>query len=335
MEKIININYENYQKTSKKKNIKKIILNTILILFILFNINMFYSTYQKIYHKGYTYPQAKKWEYMAMIVRNYGGYVARIPTLDERDWIIKQFINLDNYLLDKAYQYIPDDDLERHLKIWNLVSTYQAYNVPSGVFYGQGVYTIHEVRDILDNIWEQLEYVMTLKTRDQFYEIEKFKVWQGLSYIYVKSTMAYWMIDEKTINQKSIQNATIKMERFQKMYDYNEYISKYYKEKYLVAYEAYTKEIFELKRKHGLLVWRYNYIFRHQRKFIKKGFCDLNKNKYLKAYIYTRNQLIDMKNSTNEDLGIDKTLNEHRDNNINYYCKKLNLTQGIKYGYNK
>lgn len=326
------INYKEYRKIKNKINKKKLIIKIVLALFIIFNLNLFYSTYQKIYHKGYVYPQAKKWEYMAMIVRTYGGYLARLPTLDERDWIIKPFINLDNYLLDKAYQYIPDDDLERHLKIWNLLSTYQARNVPSGVFYGQGVYSIQEVRVILDDIWEQLEYVMTLKTRDQFYEIDKFKVWQGLSYIYTSSAMAFWY-DGKTIDTNALKYDIKRQERFLKLYDYNEYISKYYKKKYPVAYKAYTKKIFELQRKHDLLVWRYGYILRYPKKFLKKGFCNLDTNNYLKAYIDTRNELIDIKIGASEDriMGIDKTLNKYRDNDINKYCKKLNLTQGIKY----
>jgi hypothetical protein len=80
----------------------------------------------------------------------------------------------------------------------------------------------------------------------------------------------------------------------------------------------------------------FGHMIRHPDKYVKRGFCEVDKNKYLKDYIDTRNKLLDIKSvKGGVDTGIDKTLSNYRDREINHFCQELNinLKEGVKYDY--
>ena len=169
----------------KQKKLKKRILFIVLALFISFNSYGIFTSFKRIYLVEHAYPEAKKWEFMASVVRWYGYIIAKNTSLDERDWLIKKFIAVEHNLLDEAAQYIPDDDLEKHLRIWNLFDSYQAWNNNTTPLLYKKIYSQKETENILEDFWKQFEYMMNLETRGLFYQVEKFKVWISLSYIYI------------------------------------------------------------------------------------------------------------------------------------------------------
>lgn len=324
-------NYQDY----KKRRLKKRIIFIFIGLFVVLNLYIVFTPFKRIYLVSHAYPEAKKWEFMAMVIRKYGYYVARYTPLDERDWLIKQFIILDHKLLDEAAKYISNDDLEKHLKIWYLFESYQGWHQSIGHLHAGGFYTIEETRIIVDDLWQQLENIMTLETRGLFYKVEKFKVWVMLSYIYIYSISAHWEVELNKYDYQKYINDRKNLERLMKIYNYNEYIFQHYKENFPKVYKAYSDKGFDIRTKHLMTSHLIPYLLKNRKEYIKGKFCDFKTNQYFKGYIDSRNELLSMRSDPNEDVeSLERIIGKYREKLINRTCRNIKLIRGVEYVHN-
>lgn len=117
-----------------------------------------------------------------------------------------------------------------------------------------------------------------------------------------------------------------------KIYDYNEYIFQYYKENFPKVYKAYSDKGFDIRAKHLMTSHLIPFLIKNKKRYIKGDFCNLQTNQYLKGYIDSRNELLEMRNDPNENIeSLERLIGDYREKLINQTCKNINLIKGVQY----
>jgi len=160
----------------------------------------------------------------------------------------------------------------------------------------------------------------------------RYIAFQKLSYIYITSAMAYWANDDRTVNYNLLNTDHKRMKRFVRLYDELHKMQNYFKQTDIKIYQNGKNKWYDNIRLHELTVWLLDYLHILKKYNIDKNYCNPNKHKVLKDYLVTRNNLLDLKNIATkmQDNGIEDTLSDFTDSNLNKTCKNLNLIKGIK-----
>ncbi len=316
----------------KKQNKIKIFILFIVPLFIVANLGTYQLQRSAWINKNHPYSEAKEYLVGANILWLYGKIITSIPFVDENSLIMKPIINLQDYFIRNWQKNIPKNDAERYLG-WYLfrLDSYVVPKIPSLILYDEP-YTFDEARNMLDKTWYILDNITKYKAKDKEFEQMRYIAFQKLSYIYIKSVMAYWLNDDKTINYTLLNNDHKRMKRFIRLYDELYKMQNHFKQTDPKIYQNGKHKWFDNIRLHKLTAWIFYYFTIIKQYEIQKDYCNPSKNSMLKDYLITRNNLLDLKNVATkmQDNSIESALSDSADTNLNQTCKKLNLKKGIK-----
>ncbi len=351
--KIQSQGFDTNVKNKKKPTKKKLILIFIIFFFIAGNIGFYFQERAKWIYDGQPYPEAKEWLVPANMMLVYGTTLTKLPFIDERSFIMKPIIGLQDYFVSKWQENLPDDDAEKYLGWY--VFKYNGgivQNSNSILMYYENRYSYDETREALDNMWHTLEHIIKYQAKDKEFIKMRYGAFNNLSLAYIKNASIYWYYENKTIidiysmrpkqyllDIEMMLNDTEKTNRYILLFKWISKMNQFYKINHPKFYNDSKKEFSENSRMSDLIA-KIVFIFHKTSTYQKiDSFCDIDKNKYLKEHIKNRNILIsflsDNKNyNKSEKQYITTRLKRNADKDFNKICKKLNLIQGIKYGNN-
>ena len=169
-----------------------------LIIFITGNLGFYILERSKWIYKGQPYPDAKEWLVPANMMLVYTTLLNRLPFIDERSYVMKPLLGLQNYFANNWQQRLPDDDAEKYLR-WYIFEL-MAYIVPNGggiVLYGSRHYSFDEVIVINEKTWETLENIVRYSARDKEFLEMRYAAFNNLSTLYATNFTAYWAENPK------------------------------------------------------------------------------------------------------------------------------------------
>lgn len=314
---------------------KKIAL-FILIFFLVGNVSFYLNERSKWIYEGQPYPNAKEWLVPANMMLVYGTTLTKLPFIDERSFIMKPVVSLQDFFVSKWEKNLPDDDAEKYLG-WYIfkLRTYVIPNVNSVILYSNNVYSYDETRNINDKAWKTLEKIIELDAKDKVFENIKIKAILNLSFLYVENSSVYWCkkdtfsFDEIQADKRCVFDSLMmatdneKKSRFIQLYQYfDDKRSEQYRQSFKNL-ENDTKMLDTLKYNLTDYLLRYK-LFDLNKKLIKKNdFCDVNKNDLLKIHMKSKKKLIEFYKTGSESRkkSVKRDFQDSTDNKINKICK--------------
>ena len=336
-------------KLNKKKNL----LFLFVIIFIVGNVSFYLKERAKWMYEGQPYPQAKEWLIPANMILVYGTTITKLPFIDERSWIMKPIIGLQDYFVKKWQENLPDDDAEKYLG-WYFFNYMGGivHNSSSILMYYNNRYSYEETREALDKMWYTLEHITQYKAKDKEFEKMRYGAFNNLTLTYIENSTIYWYYERKSeieiysntpkqyfLDINMMLKDTGKTSRYKLLFEWIDKMDKFYKKKYPQFYYDSKNGFLENSRMSDLIAKYLFVLYKTNRYKGVDSFCDIKKNKYLKEHIKNRNNLLKIlnnkklyNNAIKEDIRI--TLKRNADEEFNKICKNLNFIQGVKYGNN-
>lgn len=337
------------EKISSFKNKKrKFALLLFIIIFFVGNIGFYIKERAKWIYEGQPYPQAKEWLIPANMMLVYGTILTKLPFIDERSFIMKPIIGLQDYFVKKWQENLPDDDAEKYLG-WYIFRL-RTYIEPNGggiILYGSKQYTFSEVRKFNEQSWQTIEAMVKYETKDKEFNEIRLAAFNNLTALFVSNFTAYWvenpdgigsvLSSESKLNIYKMYQDVRQHERLFKIYKWIKQMDKTYKNKYPKAYanakNAEASQYWENSRMHELTNAIIEY-FITRKKYLKiLNFCEVDKNEYLKDYIDSKKWLL-----KNEDflktknISLKTTISKRKDKQIERMCPNINIKKELSYG---
>ena len=203
-------------------------------------------------------------------------------------------------------------------------------------------YNMDEVKKINEKAWETIENMVKFEAKDKAFQEIRLAAFNSLSIIFTTNFTAYWIknplhskpkaknyrSDESQLNIPKMLKDVKQHERLIKLCEYIKYMNALYSSKYPEIHDktrkAETAEYLENKRIHAIasqiLYWQ---ILTNRYAKID-GFCQADKNEYLKDYIETRKWFL-----ANEDdlktkgVSIKSTVIKSVDDKIKEVCEDV------------
>jgi len=343
---------KNENKQNKKMTKRKSFLFLFVIIFLVGNISFYLKERAKWMYDGQPYPKAKEWLIPANMMLVYGTTLTTLPFIDERSFIMKPIIGLQDYFVSKWQENLPDDDAEKYLG-WYFFNYMGGivHNSSSILMYYENRYSYEETREALDKMWYTLEHITQYKAKDKEFEKMRYGAFNNLSLSYVENATIYWFFEKKPLieiystapKQYSLDidmmlKDTEKTNRYILLFEWIDKMDRFYEKNYPKFYNDSKNNFLENSRMSDLIRQIIFVVYRTKRYQSIDTFCDIEKNKFLKEHIKNRNTLIDFynnkiyNNAIKEDINI--RLKRNADEDFNKICKNLNLIKGIKYGNN-
>ena len=207
----------------------------------------------------------------------YGTTLTKLPFLDERSFIMKPIIGLQDYFVSKWQENLPDDDAEKYLG-WYFFSYMGGvvHNSSSILMYYEDRYSYDETRGALDKMWYTLENISKYKAKDKVFEQMRYAAFNNLSLSYIKNAPIYWFYERKSIIEVHI------IEDKQYFLDIDMMLKDTKKtDRYVLLFKWIGKmdEFYKTNK--------YKYI---------DSFCNIEKSLFLKEHIKNRDMLISLMN---------------------------------------
>ena len=331
------------EKSSSFKNKKrKFALLLFIIIFFVGNIGFYIQERAKWIYEGQPYPQAKEWLIPANMMLVYGTTITKLPFIDERSFVMKPIIGLQDYFVKKWQENLPDDDAEKYLG-WYMFKL-RTYILPRTkiVIYGKNGYSFKKTKKIQDKVWNILQALKKLTAKDKEFNEIKYAAFNNLSTLYIVNFAAYWVEakDDKFnygiqkdkeyfLNEKKMFKDDEKFKQLINLYNDIKYIDTYYLKNYPTIYSAAQKteaaQYWIHRRLHDFTVKILQYFAKKDRFTNYKEICTIKKDSYIDDYIISKKWLI--KNKTYlKTMGIDvnTSLTKKADDAILKLCQNIN-----------
>ena len=316
-------------KLNKKKNL----LFLFVIIFIVGNISFYFKERAKWMYDGQPYPKAKEWLIPANMMLVYGTTLTKLPFIDERSWIMKPIIGLQDYFVSKWQENLPNNDAEKYLG-WYIfrLRTYMVPNAKSVILYNNNTYSYKETREANEKAWQTIKSMIKYKAKDKEFNEIRYSAFLNLTYLYLENASVYWVYERKSdieiydiahlknyfFSREAMFKDRAKMERFYKLFDALKLMKKEYKN-YPIILKRLSDKYYNNNIKFEVTDFILNDLI-HKK---DKSICDVN-NKYRKVHFQTKDNLLKIYNSESK-LGkqsINKLLNHSVDNKLKHFCNK-------------
>ena len=334
----------NAKSPNQTKPLKKLLLISLIAL-IVGNTLMYVNQRNEWLYDGQPYPKAKEWLIGANFMMVYGNFLTKLPFVDEKSLIVQPVLALQDYFIKRWKENLPDDDAEKYAD-WYVfrLMMYIMNTSGSTVLYGNNKYSFEETIEFNEKAWETIENMVKFEAKDKMFQKIRLAAFNNLSIIFTNNFTAYWIknplyskpksknyrSDESQVNIPKMLKDVKQHERLIKLREYIKYMNALYSSKYPEIYDkarkADTAEYLENKRIHviasQILYWQ----IRTNRHANIDGFCQTDKNEYLKDYIETRKWFL-----ANEDdlkakgVSIKSTVIKSVDDKIKEVC------EGVKF----
>ena len=252
---------------------------------------------------------------------------------------MRPVLALQDYFIKRWKENLPGDDAEKYADWY--VFRLMMY-IASDRIYLYMKYNMDEVKKINEKAWETIENMVKYEAKDKMFQEIRLAAFNNLSIIFTTNFTAYWIknplhskpkaknyrSDESQLNIPKMLKDVKQHERLIKLCEYIKYMNALYSSKYPEIYnkarKAKTAEYFENERIHAIasqiLYWQ---ILTNRYANID-GFCQMDKNEYLKDYIETRKWFL-----ANEDdlkakgVSIKSTVIKSVDDKIKEVCEDV------------
>ena len=319
---------------------KKSIRNLVLLLisfFIAYILTTYFTERNKWLTDEQPYPKAKEELIKANMFILPIKLLDSIPFVNEKSLILQPLLSWQNIYIKKWQDNLPDDDAEKYLG-WFIfrLNSMIVPNLQSVILYGTDTYSFKQTRELLDKIWFDMEKIVKYKAKDKEFEEIRYIAFTKLSYLYVRNLFSYWSENKDNLKDIEFKNDYEKMNNLIVLEKWLTTMQKYFKETNEKIYLKGKNDRIDFARTHSLMFWILDF-YNDSGKYKQfDSYCDTSKNTYLKEYLTSRNDLLDMKTKSNErrKKALGKILSDYTDENLNKICKNLNLLKGIKYGNN-
>ena len=331
-----------------KKNSKRKIISLFLIIFLVGNISFYLKERAKWMYIGQPYPEAKEWLIPANMMLVYGTTITKLPFIDERSFIMKPIIGLQDYFVSKWQEKLPDDDAEKYLGLY--IFKLKTYVVPNGggiILYSSKKYTFSEVIEFNEESWETVEAMAKYETKDREFNWIRLAAFNNLTALFISNFTAYWVrnpdgIDsylnsESRVNAYEMNRDTKQHERLFKIYKWIKQMEDLYKNKYLNDYtKAQNPEASQYwinSRMHRLTYLILDYLITKKKYLDISDFCEVHKNEYIVDYIDSKRWLL--KNQEflkSKNISLIKLISESKDEQIEKVCSNINIKEELNNG---
>lgn len=290
-------------------------------------------------YEGQPYKKAKEWLIGANFMMVYGNFLTKLPFVGEKSFIVWPVLALQDYFIKRWKENLSDDDAEKYADWY--VFRLMMY-IASDRIYLYMKYNMDEVKKINEKAWETIENMVKFEAKDKAFQEIRLAAFNSLSIIFTTNFTAYWIknplhskpkaknyrSDESQLNIPKMLKDVKQHERLIKLCEYIKYMNALYSSKYPEIHDktrkAETAEYLENKIIHAIasqiLYWQ---ILTNRYAKID-GFCQADKNEYLKDYIETRDWLIKNKEDLDKyDINIYTTVIKSVDDKIKEVCEDV------------
>jgi len=255
----------------------------------------------------------------------YGHFLTKLPFVDEKSLIVRPVLALQDYFIKRWKENLPDDDAEKYADWY--VFRLMMY-IASDRIYLFMKYDMDKVKKINEKAWETIENMVKYEAKDKMFQEIRYAAFNNSSVIFSKNVLANWS-DIKNKNGRklvNIKNETksqdVKQhERLIKLREYIKYMNALYSSKYPEIYnkakKAEAAEYYENARLHSIVSQILHWQILTNRYANIDGFCQTDKNEYLKDYIESRDWLVKNKEDLDKyDINIYTTVIKSVDDKI-------------------
>ena len=212
----------------------------------------------------------------------------------------------------------------------------------STVLYGNNKYSFEETIEFNEKAWETIENMVKFEAKDKAFQEIRLAAFNNLSIIFMNNFTAYWIknplhskpkaknyrSDESQVNIPKMLKDVKQHERLIKLREYIKYMNALYSSKYPEIYnkakKAEAAEYYENARLHSIVSQILHWQILTNRYANIDGFCQTDKNEYLKDYIETRDWLIKNKEDLDKyDINIYTTVIKSVDDKIKEVCEDV------------
>lgn len=330
-----------------------------VIIFFVGNSGFYFKERAKWIYDGQPYPQAKEWLIPANMMLVYGTTLAKLPFVDERSFIMKPIIGLQDYFVKKWQENLPNDDAEKYLGWY--VFRLRTYIVPNGggiILYSNKNYSFDEVIEFNEKGWKTIEATLKYEAKDEEFNEIRYAAFNNLSALFVSNFTAYWIhnpvpynpdyIDQSILENRyltknsyvdtnTMLSDTKQHARLFKLYEGIKQINTLYKERFPDIYNQSKIEessaYWENSRLHELADGLIYYLLETEQYKDNPIFCEIEKNSILADYIQSKKWLLKHEDflKTNK-ISIEKTVSNARDEQIQKACPNINLIEELNNG---
>lgn len=323
---------------------------------------MYLSQRDKWLYKGQPYPKAKEWLIPANMMLVYGTTITKLPFVDERSFIMKPIIYLQDYFVKKWQENLPDDDAEKYLGwyVFNL-RTYIVTNGGGIILYSNKNYSFDEAIKFNEKAWNTIEAIIKYEAKDKEFNEIRYAAFNNLSALLVSNFTAYWIhnpliggfshdmdkskIENRYLTKNSYVNSekmlsdTKQHKKLIALYAWIKKINILYKEKfpdiYYRAKRAKASEYWENSRLHELADELIYYLIQTKQYKNNPHFCNMKRNALLTDYFISKKWLMEKKEFLKtKHISIVKTISNITDNQIQKICPNINIKKELNNGYN-
>ncbi len=320
----------------RNTNNKKNIFIMFIVVFLVGNTGFYLKERSKWIYSEQPYPKAKEWLIPANMMLVYGTTLTKLPFIDERSFIMKPIIELQDYFVSKYKENLPDDDAEKYLD-WHTfkLRTYMIPNAKSVVLYTDDTYSYEETREANEKAWRTIESIVKYQAKDKEFNEIRYAAFLNLAFFYLKNASVYWVHERKAPEEisymqglgkysfffdiKMMFNDRKKMKRFYNLYDYVQSMDEYYKNNYPDIFNKLIHPYY----KNNINYKMTDYVMRDLINSNKNNKQEICKNKYYKLHFKSKTNLLDIYKNVDQAGrdSIDKLLSHSVDKKIEKLCK--------------
>lgn len=236
---------------------KKNFFYFLIPLFIVGNIGFYFQERAKWIYPEQPYPEAKEWLIPANMMLVYGTTLTKLPFIDERSFIMRPILSLQDYFVSKWQENLPKDDIEKYLG-WYIfrLRTYMVPNAGSVVLYTNDTYSQKETIEANEETWKVLEAIMQYKAKDKKFDEIRYAAFLTLTFQYLKNSTLYWAHKDASVKYyfdlEMMQKDRKKLDRYYKLFTAYIKINKEYKIKNIALYKTLNNPYYKYQLEYKL-----------------------------------------------------------------------------------
>jgi len=314
---------EEEKKVFKSNKKRKVLL--FLIIFVVGNISFYFQERSRWIYEGQPYPKAKEWLVPANMMLVYGTTLINLPFVDERSFVMKPIIGLQDYFVKKWQEHLPNDDAEKYLG-WYIFRfrTYIIPNAGSMTLYADDIYSIEETRQINEKAWQTIEAMAKYQAKDREFNRIRYAAFLSVAFFYLQSASIYWAEYNSDTTAKNrfifdinaMYQDRVRMERFYRLFEYLKPMNEYYKSRFPKVYQRLDKQYY----KNNLYYSLTNYILWDMIHQNRKEVCK-DSNKYTHLHFKAKEELLKIYDKETESR--QKTINKLLNHSVDYELKRF------------
>lgn len=324
----------------KFKNKKMSKWKLFLILVLVGNISFYFQERAKWIYNEQPYKEAKEWLVPANMMLVYGTMITKLPFVDERSFIMKPIIGLQDYFVSKWQEKLPNDDVEKYLA-WYIfkLRTYIMNTSDRVILYANGKYSFNEVINFNEKAWQTIENTISYSANDKEFNEIRYAAFNNLSALFVSNLTAYWITNtsnsdylttDSSISLASMLKDKDKYQRLLKLYNWIYKMDELFKEKYSdIYYKSLENEgaaYWINSRLNQLTNFILFYLIKTNEYTYISNFCSQESNTYLRDYLSSKQWLLENEDFLkSKNILIENKLSKIIDDLINSVCPKIKL----------